>query len=343
MESASDLAEALAARAEPFCRAYLPDGTLQGDYWAVGDATGTPGQSMRVRLADRGGRSAGKWRDYATAEFGDLLDIIAHVKGLSDFADVASEARAFLGHPDAQRVEPSAKTPAIQQCDLQEKARRLLGTGKPIAGTPVEAYLKNRGIRRFGRALAWHPNVFYRAPRGSKMSPEPAMLASITDNAGRTTGVARTWLDVERRCVADLEDPKRVMGTLYGNAVRFGRRDSVLGCGEGLETMLSVGTVLPYLPLAACLTATHLGLFEIPDHVAEVWIFHDEDDAGRLSAARLARRARKSGRRVVIHGPVFNDFNDDLTDIGEEFIYGRMLHEIGPIVEAFARPGMVAA
>nr|WP_188908206.1 hypothetical protein [Aureimonas endophytica] len=70
------------------------------------------------------------------------------------------------------------------------------------------------------------------------------MLARITDNAGQITGVARCWLDTDRGAVADIKEAKRVLGTLYGNAVRFGRIGRVLGCGEGIEAMLSVGAAL---------------------------------------------------------------------------------------------------
>ena len=338
METASELSRDLAGKAEAFCRSYLPNGKRAGTYWKVGDTSGVEGQSLQVRLVEAYGKKAGRWTDHATGEFGDLLDMLSHVKGLSNFADIAHEARVFLGRPEIRRIEPSAPIPKIGKSDGAERARRLLSISTPIAGTPAEAYLRNRGIRRFGHALSYHAGVYYRPPGSNAMRPEPAMLAAITDNDGKITGVARTWLDIERRCVADLAEPKRVMGTLYGNAVRFGRKDGILGIGEGVETMLSVGSILPALPLAACLTATHLGLFEIPDHVGELWIFRDLDDAGERGANTLAERALESGRRVVIHEPVFGDFNDDLWAFDEEGIYNRMVAEIGPLVDAYRMP-----
>ena len=335
MQSASDLSKDLAGKAEAFCRSYLPNGKLAGRYWSVGDTSGVEGRSLQVRLVEMYGKPAGKWRDYATGERGDLLDMLAHVKGLHDFGDIANEARFFLGRPEVRRVEPSAPAPKIRQSTGPDRARRLLSIARPIIGTPAERYLRSRGISRFGKALNFHPAVYYRESNSQRMDVGPAMLSAITDNAGRITGVARTWLDIEHNCVAGLEEPKKVMGQLYGNAVRFGRKNSVLGIGEGIETMLSVGTVLPRLPIAACLTATHLGLFEIPDHVGEIWIFRDLDDAGEMAADLIAKKARESGRRVVIHEPVYNDFNDDLDRLSVDGLYNRMVNDIGPMVEAF--------
>ena len=335
MQSATELSRDLATKAEAFCRSYLPNGKLAGGYWKVGDTAGSEGQSLQIRLVDMYDRQAGRWTDYATGEYGDLLDMISHVKGLHDFVEIANEARSFLGQPEVRRIEPTRSMPKFDTAPKIERARRLLTIARPIAGTPAEIYLRNRGIERFGKALSYHPGVYYKPLAGGEMTAEPAMLATITDNGGNTTGVARTWLDIDHGSLSSLDEPKRVMGRLYGNAVRFGRKDGVLGCGEGIETMLSVGSVLPKLPIAACLTAPHLGLFEIPDHVSEVWIFRDLDDAGERGASSLAERAVAAGRKVLIHEPIYNDFNDDLVRFGTEALLERLTADIGPQVEAF--------
>ena len=100
---ASELARRLAREAEAVCRHYLSNGRREGRYWLVGDVHNTPGRSMFVRLHDSPKGPAGKWRDAATSERGDLLDVIRESLGLRDFREVVEEARRFLKLP---RPEP---------------------------------------------------------------------------------------------------------------------------------------------------------------------------------------------------------------------------------------------
>src|SRR3546814_6470382 len=74
--AASDIARALARSAEVVCRHYLREGRREGKYWNVGDAYGSPGRSLYVRLkgGDHGKGAAGTWTDAATRDHGDLLD-----------------------------------------------------------------------------------------------------------------------------------------------------------------------------------------------------------------------------------------------------------------------------
>src|SRR5208283_1908779 len=103
--SASELACRLAREAEAVCRHYLSNGRRQGNYWLVGDVENKPGRSMFVRLkgGESGKGAAGKWVDAATADHGDLLDVIRGSCRLVDFHDVMDEARRFLSLP---RPEP---------------------------------------------------------------------------------------------------------------------------------------------------------------------------------------------------------------------------------------------
>ena len=97
------------------------------------------------------------------------------------------------------------------------------------------------------------------------------MLAKITGPSGKVTGVSRTWLDPERGSIADMINPKRVTGKLLGSGVRFDDPASpILAVGEGIETVLSVGSVLPKFAVTACLSATHLGLFDVPGQLTQI-------------------------------------------------------------------------
>ena len=107
-QGAGELAHCLAQNAEAVCRHYLSNGRRSGGYWHVGDVANTPGQSLYVRLA---GSRAGKWCDAATAQHGDLLDLIAASCKLASLKQALAEARHFLEVPATPAPEPNAAPP----------------------------------------------------------------------------------------------------------------------------------------------------------------------------------------------------------------------------------------
>ncbi len=187
-----------ARQAEAVCRHYLSNGRREGRYWLVGDVRNTPGRSMFVRLTgpESGKGAAGKWTDAASAEHGDLLDVIRESCGLTDFKDVADEARAFLSLPRPESEPARERQPTAAPTGSSEAARRLFAMSRPITGTVAEAYLRKRGITALhgARSLRFHPRCYYRPDEHSPTETWPAMIASVTDLAGRITGAHRTWL-----------------------------------------------------------------------------------------------------------------------------------------------------
>lgn len=314
---AAVLARHLAANAEDVCRRYLSNGRRSGRYWLAGDVRNSKGRSLYVRLDGplAGPGAAGKWTDAATGEHGDLLDLIRLRCAFSALGDAMDEARGFLALPPPETRSPHP--PAHQRGTTPEAARRLFRAGRPILGTPAEGYLRARGISAVvSPALRFHPSAYYRGDDRAPLRRLPTMLAAITDLDGRLVGVNRTWLDVERLCVADLDAPRKVLGTLLGHGVRFGRATDRLLAGEGIETVLSLKSVLPEMPMVAALTANHLAALLLPPGLARLVIARDSDDAGVRAAARLRDRAEAQG--VAVHDlvPSFDDFNEDLRRLG---------------------------
>jgi len=144
-----DLARRLAENAEGVCRHYLSKGRRCGNYWIVGDVRNSPGRSMFVRLNGYrcGKRAPGKWTDAATAEHGDLLDLIRESCGLVDFHDVLTEARRFLSLPESIVVSSAKKVTPSAPVGSPESARRLFAMSTPIPGTIAETYLRNAALR----------------------------------------------------------------------------------------------------------------------------------------------------------------------------------------------------
>jgi hypothetical protein len=335
---ASELAHRLAREAEAVCRHYLSNGKREGRYWLVGDVYNTPGRSMFVRLQNSPKGPAGKWTDAANGEHGDLLDIIQHSLGLRDFREVAEEARRFLKLPRSEpEVVLKAARPATP-AGSQESARRLFAISRPIVGTIVETYLRRRGIANVyhGGSLRFHPRCYYRPDDHLPTETWPAMIACVTDLDGQITGVHRTWLDPDgfdrvRLGKAPIDTPRRAMGDLLGNAVRFGTgEDDVLVAGEGIETMLSLRCALPILSMAAALSANHLSAMLLSSSLRRLYIARDADAAGDVVQAILSNRAQAAGIEAIPLSPRLGDFNEDLHIFGLDALRAALRLQLAP-------------
>ncbi len=329
---AAELARCLAHDAEAVCRHYLSNGRREGRYWLVGDARNTPGRSMFVRLRESPKGPAGKWTDAATGEHGDLLDVIRESRGLLDFHDIADEARRFLSLP---RPDPESSPKAARvavQTGSPEAARRLFAMSQPIARTVVETYLRNRGITPLHEdgALRFHPRCYYRPDEDAPTETWPAMIARVTDLDDRITGAHRTWLAPTGRGKAPIDTPRRAMGDLLGNAVRFGVANEVLAAGEGIETMLSLRCVLPTLPMAAALSANHLAAILLPLTLRRLYIARDADAAGDAAVTALTERAEAAGIEAIALSPRLGDFNEDLRTLGIDQIRAALRTLLAP-------------
>jgi len=315
-KSIADLARQLAHDAEAVCRHYLSNGRRQGRYWTVGDLDNNPGRSLYVRLQGpgHGKGAAGNWTDAATGEHGDLLDLIGGARRLGTMREAVGEARRFLSLPRPEPQQCLAPAPA----GSPEAARRLFAMARPIRGTLAETYLRHRGITYLQKApaLRFHPRCFYRANDGAPRETRPALLAAVTDLNGTITGVHRTWLARDGAGKALIATPRRAMGCLFGNGVRFGMSHDVVVAGEGIETVLSLCCALPRLPLVAALSANNLAALALPSGLRRLYIARDNDRAGFRAAETLTARAEANEIEAVTLMPVMDDFNADLRLFG---------------------------
>ena len=136
----------------------------------------------------------------------------------------------------------------------------------------------------------------------------------MTDADGRITGVHRTWLDRQHPEKAPLADPRRALGQLLGNGVRFGRATDVLAAGERIETMLALKSVLPDLPMIAALSANHLAALDLAPMLARLYVARDRD----------------AGIEVRDLMPARSDFNVDLRRLGPNVMLARLADQLAP-------------
>ncbi len=324
-ERTAEIVRRLGERAEEACRHYLSRGRKVGNYWIVGDRHNAKGRSLYVRLhgPSAGFGAAGKWTDAATGEHGDLLDIIATAIRPERHEDALAEAERFLGA--AHRPTQALHAPGGDS----STAARLFAAAKAIAGTPAATYLRARGIetRAAANALRFHPRCYYRPMSTCERRELPAMLAAVTDNAGRITGLMRTYLRIDGSPEPSVHS-RRALGSLYGNGVRFGPQAEIMAVGEGIETMLSLRMAMPRLSVIAALSAAHLAAFIPPVQRRRLYIAVDRDAAGRNAAARLQDRLQSLSVETIQLTPRRKDFNDDLIAEGVEMLRAQLADQL---------------
>lgn len=340
----------------------------KGGWWTVnpGRPGGRPDKSVGSFVVWLDGPRAGKWKDFATGDGGDLLDLIARSLGC-DLKTAFREARSFLGlqsdaPEDIARRKAAAERARAERAEAERKARAdaararkrafalWLSGQERIAGTPVEAYLRDRrgiDLRQLGhqpRALRYHPECYF-----GQMDPEtgevlkgkgPAMLALATDLAGNPVTCHRTWLAIGpdgRWDKAPLPKPKMVLGPYKGGAIRIwrglgprgGRGKSLaevepgarVYLTEGIEDALSVAMLLPQARVIAAIANTNFANVELPPAVTQVVIVADQDEDPDVRAVtdRAAEAHRRAGRQVALwrnmHGG--KDINDALRQARE--------------------------
>lgn len=334
--SASELARRLGDHAEAVCREYLSNGHRSGNHWIVGDVRNTRGRSMHVRLNANAKGPAGKWVDEQSGEHGDLLDVIEASCGLTEFREVADEARRFLAMPRPQAQDAGAQRQPAAARGSPDAARRLFAMSQPVAGTLAERYLAGRGIllTAHERALRFHPGCYYRDLATGEMQTLPALIAAVTSLDGRITGLQRTWLAPDGDGKAPIADPRRSLGHLLGNGIWLGLDPGtpvpVMAAGEGFETMASLRTAMPALPVAAATSANHLAGLTFPPGCRRLYIAADADAAGRHGIERLSQRAGEAGILALALRPQLGDFNDDLRHLGPTHLAAWLSDQLVP-------------
>lgn len=196
--------------------------------------------------------------------------------------------------------------------DRAARAQFLWSQARPLGGTPAARYLRTRGIDELATndALRFHPAASSLDDRARR----PALLAAISDGAGRVQGVEILLLTLGGARKAPVATPRRIVGKLSGGAVRLAEPNESLLVAEGVVTALSASLALQ-LPAWAALSAHNLARFSPPEAVRRLVIAADNDTAGLSAAERLRHRLADRIAVVVAPSPEpFKDWNDWLRE-----------------------------
>jgi len=216
------------------------------------------------------GAAAGAFKDHRGCAAGDLIDLVAYLKGWSAGNDKAGRKDAinwlagFLGLmnlTDQERARLATKrriaadtARARRAKDLardQERAREVFYAAPPLAGSPVERYLASRcleleqlpkgpkGGDRTPTILRYlpaeHPFAYHReSARGL-----PCMLAGCVDwHSGKIKAVHRTWLKGDGSGKADVDPVKKTWPASSGLVIPIWRGASNLQLPDAISAGL---------------------------------------------------------------------------------------------------------
>jgi putative DNA primase/helicase len=282
MTSAAEIARGLGGRASAdgfLCRCPVP---------SHGQGRGDRSPSLLVK----DGTDAVLLKCFAGC---DVKDILAELRKRGAVGP-ADEER------DRDRREVVERPP---EHNPDPKALELWNGGRPIAGGGEQArFLAARG-------LTIAPPVSLRATTILHLDryPLPAMLAAVQAPDRRVIALQQTLIDPRGDRKAQVRIPRQTVGALGWGAVRLAGAGAVLGLAEGTEKALAAMQLFA-VPCWSSLGAARMHRVWVPDHVQEVHVFLDNDDAGRAAAERTAHAHRH--RKVVLRFPPeqFKDWDD---------------------------------
>nr|MDP8994925.1 toprim domain-containing protein [Pseudomonadota bacterium] len=194
--------------------------------------------------------------------------------------------------PKPARAEPrnaGNNQPGRSDTARTEAAVRIWQAATSAASTPVEIYLRSRGITMaVPSALRFHAGIKH--PSGGIW---PAMVALVTRGTdGAPLAVHRTFLTHDGNGKVKVEPQRMMLGPCRGGAVRLAPAGDALMVGEGIETCLAAMQATGR-PTWAALSTSGLRTLDLPTEVRDVVVLADGDEPGEAAARDAALRWKR--------------------------------------------------
>ena len=254
-----------------------------------------------------------------TLRDGDV-GLLAHCKKSNcNFTDILS-ALGLRDGPFKQADPFETAMRKVQEHEQRQKcsaqAQMIWNEAISIHGTPAETYLRNRGITAaLPDTLKYHPACWHSATAKTY----PAMIAKVEGSEG--FAIHRTYLNDDGLSKAAITPNKAMLGTTLGGAVHLSPKGEGIVIAEGIETALSLVSMLPDIPATfmAALSTSGMKGFILPSDPSVIFIATDGDDAGKAAGYDLATKAYMQGWAVrMMEADEGQDWNDVLQDKGSK-------------------------
>lgn len=348
----SELARMLDARADSLVRELLPDGRRQGHEW-VARCPWHAHKNLGSFSVHIGGAKSGVWKEFGAGDSGDSLDLVALTLFGGDKKRAITWAKRWLGlesgDPAAiervRRATPSAEALAQKETEEAKERRALafrlwLAAETKILGTPVDLYLRGRGIplaemKRAPRAIRFHPALFNTLTQRKW----PAMITMVAAGDGSFAAAHRTWLEIQsdgsvrKAPIGERsKEAKSTLGLFRGASIRLWRgvtgrslKDvqpgEIVDITEGIEDGLSVAYACPEYRVLAAISIANMAGIVLPDAVDAVRIWRQNDKHPETIKAfqRVVDAHATAGRQVLIPPiPLALKDANDLLCVGNE-------------------------
>lgn len=271
--NAAELSQRMAGDAAAIAQFLLPGGKKHGAEWKAGSIGGDAGQSLSVRLT---GSKAGVWRDFATSEGGDLLDLWMAARSCS-MAEAMTQAKQHLGVRDTMpaREAREFRRPTKPQCTTPKSAVKAWLNGRGITDETIAAF-------KIGEQA-----------RGDKTyAVFPYLREGVLVNA-------------KYRNTADKRDMRQEGGAepcLFGWHLIDPKTRQVAIC-EGEVDCLTLHQVgIPALSVNAG-AGNHQWIendWARLERFSEILLFYDADEAGQKGAREVAHRLGEERCKLVV-------------------------------------------
>ncbi|TXH34046.1 MAG: hypothetical protein E6Q98_19935 [Rhodospirillaceae bacterium] len=237
-------------------------------------------QVYLCRGCGAGGDVVTFYREYHGVDFREAIYALAQLAGIPVPEEAILQAQpkqSLAPKPPAAR-SGSATTVGQedrQRQQLQARIYSIWSDSLPANGTPVEAYLRGRGvdldaIGGVPVTLRFHPALAHIHKETGQRSCWPAMVAAVQSPTGEIVAVHRTYLappDAAPRVTKAPKDrvpkSKLMLGPCVTGGTRLAPAGEKLGVSEGIENGLVVMSALARagnpLPVWAALTLGNIG------------------------------------------------------------------------------------
>lgn len=202
------------------------------------------------------------------------------------------------------------------------RVKTLWQNATPTLKTLAATYLNNRGLEgthEASTALRYADKCDLR-PYGTRYPPfrfSPALLAEISDAAGKQVGLHITYLDPKTGFRREGDPSRKIIGKMMGGAIRLQEATDTLLVAEGSETALSAGRRFD-TPAWSLISAANMAQWVPPTRIRKLLIAGDSGSAGREATLKLAEQCDRLGITAVplIVPEEFSDWNEFDTRCG---------------------------